>query len=256
MKRRLLGASLLALTWLTVARAAAEAPPADPARAALAGSLRDLLMDVMPDPLVEASHWGGQRLSPSGVVWHGRGLQLRPEITKKLRNDGRWWKVKTTADRLPETLVVDVRDLRYDEPGKTTFTVAVSFDARAEYDQENWDNGMRLYSGSAVARLHLNLTLRCEATTKLVATGAVLPDAVFRLRVTEARLGYDHFEVDHIAGVGGKMARLIGEAAKDGVEYWRPSLERRLLEKADAAIVKAGDTREVRLGLGQLVKGE
>ena len=254
---RLLGASLL--TWACMAAAGRAGEPAldGAVEAVLAGSLHDLLLDAMPAPLAEeAGHWGGQRLAPNGVVWHGRGLKLRPEITKKLRNDGRWWKVKATAERLPETLVLEVRDLRRDGPGKTTFSVALSFDARAEYDQENWDNGIRLYSGSAVARLRVNLTLRCEATAKLETTGGLVPDAVFRLRVTEARLGYDHFEVEHIAGVEGKLAKLIGEAAKEGVEYWRPSLERRLLEKADAAVVKAGDTKELRLGVGRLLKDE
>ena len=40
------------------------------------------------------------------------------------------------------------------------------------------------------------------------------------------------------------------------MEQWRPSLERNLLEKADAAIVKAGDTQEVRLSVEKLLKGE
>jgi hypothetical protein len=38
------------------------------------------------------------------------------------------------------------------------------------------------------------------------------------------------------------------------VTQWRPSLERDLLEKANAAIVKAGENKEVRLSLAKLFK--
>jgi hypothetical protein len=227
------------------------------ATAGVANQLRAVLVEAMPDPLVEEhSHWGGQRLVAHGLEWHGKGLHLRPEVEKTPRNDGRWWRVKASAVRLPDTLVVALRDVRTTAPGKTEFTAFVSFDARLEYDQQNWERGLRLYSGSAEARMRLNLTLHCEATTRLEPNGTLLPDAVFRLRVTQANLGYDHFEVDHVAGVGGDMAEIIGEAAKTGVEQWRPSLERNLIQKADAAIVKAGDTKEVRLSVLNLLKAK
>jgi len=248
-----------------VPAAPAAAPHFDPAAAsildpsasaALAGSLRAALLEAAPDPLAEDdSHWGGRRLVGDGIKWHGHGLHVHPEIVKAEKNDGRWWKVRAAAERLPDTLVVDLRDVRAAGRGVTTFTAFLSFDARVEYDQQNWDRGVRLYSGSAVARLRLNLVLHCEATTKLERNGTPLPDAMFRLRVTDAKLGYDHFEVEHIVGVGGDLAKLIGEAVKDGVEQWRPSLERNLLRKADAAIVKAGDTKEVRLSVLKVLKG-
>jgi hypothetical protein len=238
--------------------AGAAASLLDPSStAALAGDLRTVLIDAMPDPLVkDDSHWGGQRMVIDGLTWRERGLRVKAEVRKVPRNAGLWWKVKVSGVHLPETLVVDLREVRQVEPGKTTFTAFVSFDARVEYDQQNWERGVRLYSGSADARMRLNLAVRCEATTKLEPNGTLLPDAVFRLRVTEAKLGYDHFEVDHVGGVGGDLAKVIGDAAREGVERWHPSLERNLLQKADAAIVKAGDTKEVRLSVLKLLKSE
>ena len=91
---------------------------------------------------------------------------------------------------------------------------------------------------------------------KLEPNGTLLPDAVFRLRATEAKLGFDHFQLEHVAGVGGELAKLIGEAVQAGLEEWRPSLERELLDKADAAIVKAADTKEMRLSVMKLLKGQ
>jgi hypothetical protein len=266
MKWKQVLATTAVLIWL-ILPARAGAPKLDAGAAAslldasstasLAGNLRALLLEAMPDPLVEDDkHWGGRRLVPDGIKWHGHGLHVHAEVMKTWRNDGRWWKVKATGERLPDTLVVDLRDVRTVAPGQTTFTAFVAFDARVEYDQQDWDRGVRLYSGSVEAKMHVYAVLRCEATTKLEPNGTLLPDAVFRLRVTDANVGYDHFEVDHIAGVGGDLAKLIGDAAKAGVEQWRPSLERRLLEKADAAIVKAGDTKEVRLSVLKLLKAE
>jgi hypothetical protein len=58
--------------------------------------------------------------------------------------------------------------------------------------------------------------------------------------------------MEHVAGVGGEAARIIGSAIKGGLDQWHPSFERELLARADAAIVQAGDTREVRVNLTSL----
>jgi hypothetical protein len=223
--------------------------------AALSGNLRELLIGHLPSPLYEDDrHWGGQKWVAHGVAWHGRGLRVYPEVTKTLRNDGKWWRVRATADNLPDTLVFDLRDVRSAEPGRTEFTAFISFDAHVDYDQENWNDGLRLYAGSTRARLRVKLILRCEGTAKLEDNGTILPDAVFRLRVLNADLKYDNLVVEHTAGVGGEMAKLLGEAVIGGMEQWRPSIERRLLEKADAALVKAGDAKEIRVSLLKLLK--
>ena len=66
--------------------------------------------------------------------------------------------------------------------------------------------------------------------------------------MTHADVGYDDFEVTHIAGVGGDLAKFLGDAARKAIREFKPSLEERLLTKAEARILKAGDTKEIRLG--------
>src|SRR5262249_40894965 len=113
--------------------------------------------------------------------------------------------------------------------------------------------GIRLYDGSARARLRVKLTLHCEATVRL-ESGIILPDVMFRLRVVRSDLQYDHFVLEHAGGIGGEGAKLLGDAIKGWLHEFHPSLERELLAKANAALEKAGDTREIRIGLGSLMK--
>jgi hypothetical protein len=126
---------------------------------------------------------------------------------------------------------------------------------RVYHEQQVWTAGVRLYSGSAQARLRAGLVLNCELTTRTENGTKLLPDLVCRLRVVQAKVYYDNLVVEHIAGVGGDAARLLGQAVQRNVGHLQPSLERRLLERAEAAILKAGDTKEVRIGLGRLLNG-
>lgn len=219
---------------------------------ALAGTLRGFVIKALPAPLYEdVRHWGLQK-PVREVKWRGKGFRVHPENVQVLKNDGRWWKVRVTAERLADTLVFDLRDVHQSEPGRMTFTAFISFDTHVEYDRQTWRSGTRTYSGSIRARLRIKLTLCCEATARLDSGGGLVPDAVFRLRVLQAQSGYDNFVVEHIAGMGGEAAKLLGDAARGSVKRWRPSMEHELLAKAETAIVKAGDTKEVRVSLSKL----
>jgi hypothetical protein len=241
---------LIAVAVLTLF---APASRGDDSPEGLAMSLRGLLVDALPNPLYEDhKHWDLQKPVPRGVKWRGKGLHVHPEVQYIPKNDGHWWQVRVTADHLADSLVFDLRDMQNPEPGRMTFTTFLAFDARIDYDRQVWDEGTRIYSAGVRARARLKMTLQCEVVTKLEPTGKLLPDAVFRFRVLKSETGYDNLVVEHIAGVGGEAAKLLGEAVHSGMKQWHPSLERRLLEKANAAIVKGGDTKEVRVGLTSL----
>src|SRR5262249_20127145 len=148
----------------------------------------------------------------------------------------------------------DLRNIEHPDPGRTTFDVFLAFEARVDYEQQKWKAGLRLYSGSARARLRVQLALQCELLTRLEWNNKLTPDAVLRLHVVRSNLGYSNLVVERIAGVGGDTAKLIGEAIQRGLCRWRPSLERDLLAKANGAIEKAADTKEIRIGLASLLK--
>jgi hypothetical protein len=225
---------------------------------ALAGSLRGHLVRNLPPVLYEAAPgWGEQKLVPNGIEWKGQGFKVRPKVQETHKNHGTWTAVRiATAGNLADSLVFDLRNVQNPEPGRLTFDVFLSFDGRIDCNQQVWRSGVRVHSGSYRARFRAKLLLRCEVTARLEPGKQWLPDAVVRLRATGAHLAYDNVAVEHAAGVGGELANLLGEAVKGGLRQWHPSLERALLAKADAAIVQAADTKDVRVSLGKLLSGK
>jgi hypothetical protein len=221
---------------------------------AFSGALREYLVHHLPTVLYE-SHpgWGHTKAVATGINWTGKGLNSHPHISHGERNDGTWRTVRVTAPNLAQSLTLSFHNIQQPEPGRTTFDVALAFDAHVDCEQQNWKSGVRLYSGSARARLRVSLLLACEATSRVEWHKGLLPEAVFRLRVVKANTSYERFVLEHVAGVGGAAAKLIGDAVREGIHKWRPALERNLLVRANVAIEKAGDSREVRIGLGSLL---
>ena len=232
-------------------RATAQPPPPDDALQAFAASLKPLLAAAVPPVLYEQStNWGHQEMAADGIRFHG----LRTEVRKVPKNDGVWKRVRVTTQELPRSLSLAITDFQAIDGERSTFKVLLTLQVGVEYEQQNWDLGVRMWSGSVRARLQLHVALDCESLLRTEPGKGLLPDLVFRLRVTKAQVSYDHLVVEHIAGIGGTAARLLGDALHSGLRQWKPSIERNLLARTEAAIVRAADTREVRIGLGGLVK--
>jgi len=218
---------------------------------AVAGAIRGYLVRAMPDPLYEAwPGWGNTCNVARGIKWH----HAKPSLQYKPKNDGKWTHVRVSCVNPADTVIFDIRDVQAPEQGRLVFTVFLSFDAKVEYDQQNWESGVRLYAGSSRAKFRVRALVHCEATYRLEPGKALLPDAVFRLRVTQAQVGYDNFVMEKVAGIAGEAGKVLGDAIRGGLKRWDPSLERNLLAKANAAIEQAGDTKEVRVSLYELIK--
>jgi hypothetical protein len=229
---------LLTLSVLLFAAIPARAAEPTPTEKELSALLRGLLLSHLPDPLVEADPGWGKQV-PALIKPH------------EPRNQGVWRKVRVTALDPAKTLIVEVRNIRETAPATRAFDLLVGFDAEVDFTQQVWERGLRLYSGSTKARMKVWCALKCEVATRTEKKG-LLPDVVFRLHVVSADLKYSGLDVIHTAGVGGDAAKYLGDALHSTLSTLRPHLEKDLLAKADAAIVKAGDHKEVRVGLGKL----
>jgi hypothetical protein len=216
--------------------------------------LRELLLAAMPKTLYEAAPGWGDTTEVRTIRWRGQGLKVHPETVRVRKNDGTWRKIRITPRHPAQTLVLELHDLEHVSSDCARFKVYAAMQANVEVDQWLWESGVRLYSGSVRARLRGVLRLRCEMTTRVEPTGTFVPDLVFRLRVLQAESSYDNLVVEHIAGVGGTTARLLGEGIRGSLKQWHPSIERNLMAKVNAAVMKAGDSREVRISLSKLLK--
>jgi hypothetical protein len=237
---------------------APAAPPPVPiltgsAKDELAGDFRGLLLKNLPDPLYEKeNNWGNQAMVRRRHLT-GRLGDLHVEIVHEPRNDGVWKKIRVEAVNPKDTLVFDVRNVVSPEAGKVTFQIFAALDTTINYTHQRWESGLRLFDASARAKARIKMTLDCEATSRLEG-GALIPDVVIEVKVTKADVTYDNLKFEHIAGIGGDAAQLIGDLAHAALTQWRPSIERDALAKANAAVVKAGQHKEVRLSLAKLLK--
>jgi hypothetical protein len=171
-----------------------------------------------------------------------------------MKNDGTW---RRTEIRIPEKdrISLAVTELTHPEPGKMSVTVgAVAERVELHFEQQIWKSGLRLYSGETRAHCRGALVLKAEVNTKSeVKAGSFLPEFKLKLHVTSAELFYEKLIVDHTAGLGGEAAKAVGDLTIQIVKAVKPHLERDLLEKADAAIVKAANSQELTLTLDKLM---
>lgn len=263
MVRALAVVLLLAPVALAQTTPAVKAPVPTPAPAAdtktLSDSLKKLLLANLPDPLVQSNHhWGEQKEVSVGVKWEKKGvIRYRPEVMKQVKNDGHWERVTIEAADPAKTLKLTVGEPRTPEVGKTLFDAVIQTDVKLKYEQQRWAVGKRLYSGETRATCTAGLAMTVELTSRNEYTpGQLLPSVVLRVRVTKAELSYWDLECEHTLGVGGDTARLLGKAVHEVMKKVKPDLEKDLLDKANAAIVKAADTKEIRVELGNLLGGK
>lgn len=218
---------------------------------ALAKLLREQLLKKLPQPLHQSSrNWDHQKEVVSGLKWN----KLKPTMHKSLKNDGLWHRLTLEAIEPDKTLGVGLLDVKTPENGRTTFVAMIGLDARATAEQQFWKLGVRLYGGETKARFRAAARLDCELTSRLERSpGQLVPDAVVRVKVTKTQVFYDNLVVEKTAGLEGDEARRVGELAYNLLKLFKPELEARLLEKANAAILQGGDTKEIRVEFQKLL---
>ena len=202
---------------LTIAFATASlsAPPTPlitgSAKDELAGNLRGLFLQNLPTPLYEKeNNWGHQTTVKRRHI-EGKLGDLHIEVMHQPKNDGVWKKLHVDAVNPAESVVFDLRDIANVEPGKITFQVFAALDTQVNYTHQRLESGLKLFDASARAKVRVKVTLDCVATSR-VEGGVLLPDLVIEIKVAKADVKYDNLKFEHIAGIGGEGAQLIGEA--------------------------------------------
>lgn len=236
----------LSLSFAALLAAAGSAHSQAPSTEELASALRGLLLTHLPTPLAHAEpNWGKQVEAIVGKNRNG---------SPKMRNHGVWRKVRITAISPEKTLQLHIRNVQQLDDRRTVFDLVIELDAQFDLEQQIWERGIRVYAGSSQARAKVSAAVTCEVTTRVDSKKGLFPDLIFTVGVTKADLRYRDLDFVRIGRIGGDGADVIGHALHDTLTTLRPSLEKDLLAKANAAIVKAGQAKEVRLSLSKLIK--
>ena len=225
----------------------------------LSNVARQLILKFLPDPaLTTKKNWGNQKEVVVRIDGERKGpFQWKFETKKELKNDGHWRALTLSAVEPATKFGIELKDIVTPEPGKTTFTAILTSPVKFEFEQQFWKAGIRLLRGETRGRCDTTIVLRCESMSKLDwAPGKLLPSQILRVKVTNADVNYENLKIEHTAGLGGDAAKVVGETVLKAVKLMKPNLEKDLLEKANAAIVKAGDSKEMKLDLEKLIGGK
>jgi hypothetical protein len=224
--------------------------------AAITKLMRDMALKHMPDPLVKANHnWGKQKEFAVGKVMLRNPNRVGPEMPRELFNDGMWRRFTVTARDPAETLAIGIPELVRQAEDTVLVTLNVAMDINFRMEQQLWKRGLQLYSGETRGHTKAGVQLKAKVVHKIeIKPGSLFPDVVLKITTTDAKLFYDKIVIDHTAGLDGEDARAVGDWVIDLVKTIKPDLEQQLLEKGNAAILKAAGTKEIKLQLDKLVK--
>jgi hypothetical protein len=237
-------------------KADAKKPEAktDPAEAeAVAKMLRDLVQKNLPDPLTKGGeNWGNQ---VTLVVRYREGFRRWSEPVEETVNDGLWRRFDVRIPD-PKSIKLEVTELTHPAPDRMDITVSTTCErVDIHFEHQLWRNGRRLYAGETRAHCKSLLVLKAEVVTKTeFKKGELFPEVTLKVKVTDADLSYDDLVVEKTAGIEGPAAQVLSDLVLKTVKAVKPDLEKDLLEKANAAIVKAAGEREFKVTLGKVME--
>jgi hypothetical protein len=218
--------------------------------------MRDMALKNMPTPLVTANDgWGKQKEFAVGKVMLRNPNRVGPEMPREKFNDGLWRRFTVSARDPADTLAIGITELVRPAEDTTLITLNVAMDINFRMEQQLWKRGLQLYSGETRGHTKGGVQLKAKVVHKLeFKPGTLVPDVTLKITTTEAKLFYDKIVIDHTAGLDGEDAKAVGDLVIDLVKSVKPDLEKELLEKGNAAILKAAGTKEIKLQLDKLSK--
>ncbi len=227
--------------------AAKSAHPADPA-AALTQLIQKLLPRYLPDPLAQTSENWGQQKEVHGVRRSIRDWKIVSEPYHVLRNDGTWRRLTL---RVPQAENIRVAVTGLQQPRPACLRGMLHAEApcvELELEQQLWRNGLRLYGCTTRAHCRASVLLDSELTSRCqLQPLRLLPDYTIHVAVRNARLDYGDLTVDRIVGLEGRPAEFIGQRLREIIRLFKPRFEEQIRQKAEAAIVRALNERELHI---------
>lgn len=223
--------------------------------AGIAKMMREMALQKMPDPLLKANDgWGKQKEFVVGRVILRNPKKFGPDAPTEMVNEGLWRRFTLTARDPDKTFAVGFSELVRPAADTLNVTLNVAMDINFRMEQQLWLRGRQLYSGETRGHCKSAVQLKAVVTHKTeFKPGSLLPEIALKITTTDAKIFYDGLTIDHTAGLDGEDAKKVGDLVIDLIKKVKPDLEGQLLEKGNAAIVKAAGTKEIKLELDKLM---
>jgi len=155
-----------------------------------------------------------------------------------------------------KNLTLEMKDLESPEAGKLTFSAAVrasdlNLKSSSRCGSSACGSSRTRRGPPQKPRVHLD----CEVSQRLeTKPGVTFPEMVLTFKGRQGGSVLRGFADRAHARPRRRRREAIGDATHKLLKQIKPSLERDLVEKANAAIVKAASDKEVRVGFSSLMK--
>ncbi|AMV28394.1 hypothetical protein VT84_28580 [Gemmata sp. SH-PL17] len=221
----------------------------------LSKTLRTLTLANLPEPLVKANDgWGKQKEFVVGAVMLRNPKRFGADAPRQMVNDGLWRRTTVTARKPADTLNVAIADLVRLDANTANLALDTEMEIDFRVEHQLWKRGIQLYSGETRGHCKAGLKIKAEVVSKSEKLpGSFFPKVTLLIKVTDAKLFHDKIIIDHTAGLDGEDAKAAGDFVLDTVKTLKPDLEKQLLDKANAAIMKGAGSKEIRLELDKLL---
>lgn len=226
---------------------------------ALAGVVKQIVVKHLPTPAVtSARNWNQQKDVTVRVNAVREGpLKWKFDPVKERRNDGHWTRISLSIVEPARNLSIELKDITTPKSGKTFFRATLAAPVTFKFEQQIWKARLRLYSGETRGRFEAKVVMNCETISMTSwAPNKLLPTQLFQVSVTKADVAANGIKIEHTAGLGGDGAEKLGDATLAAIKLLKPDIEADLRDRANKAIVKAGQSREVRLDFEKMLRKE
>jgi hypothetical protein len=152
--------------------------------------------------------------------------------------------------------VFQARNIQSPTPDKQTFEVVLGLPLRVSHEEQRWDHGIQLYATEVRCSLRAVAVLQCQTRLQVEMGQSQVPELSVVFEVNNVRLTYEQLTFDHLAGLGGEAAEQLGRLMLSVMRQLKPSLERDLLHRLEAGLLRAAQKKEWKVSLTAWLKAK
>jgi hypothetical protein len=221
-----------------------------------AALLRGMIMLLIPETYTDDNDWGTTQRIQSGLNLRLDGARLRTSRRWKDINHGTWKRAEIQLLDPQEKFDLQVALLPTDDRNSTRYAVGASARLKVRGRQQDWINGVRLYSvtGDATA----DVLLRAVITIKRSIVSGETNNRILRIlpHIESVSLYIVGFRLNRVGHAKGAIVREFGRSLKGTLNQALSRNRDKMASKINAKIAKKPERFGIPLGVFSLLTGD